>query len=128
MGKTMKVLSVRDLDGFKINEGTINERIIKLVAGKGCDFESDAFASGISEILPGFVHEEHAHEASDELIFVLGGAAKLFIDDHPHDVCAGNIIVLRRGERHRLMNESSEPLRLLWIYSPPDAANRFIKK
>lgn len=122
----MHFTSLEEIDGITINEG-LNERTIKILASHSSIINRDKFTAGVSIIGPGKIHEEHAHDANQELIVVMGGQGVAKISGREFDIRFGSVIGLDRGEPHAFVNTGATELTLLWIYDPPGAENKFIK-
>lgn len=118
--------SVDSVKGKVINEGTINERRIKLFASPYSKAKRDAYGCGMAIIDPGQIHEEHAHENSEELILVVKGTGKGRVGGQDLTVQPGDLIAIDKGEPHTFTNTGSEQLQLYWIYSPPGPEKRFL--
>ena len=67
---------------------------------------------------PGGVSDEHAHPDADEYIhFDIAGACA--VDGVVHPVQAGEVILVRRGERHEARNLSPDQVLTLYcVFSP----------
>jgi mannose-6-phosphate isomerase-like protein (cupin superfamily) len=63
---------------------------------------------------------EEVHEEVDQVFFVMEGHGAATIDGTVVKVKADDIIVVPRGARHNVINsDTTEPLRLVTVYSPP---------
>ena len=119
--------SVNEIKGKVINQGTVNERRIQLIASPKSPAKHDAYGCGIATIQPGHVHEEHAHTASEELIYVLSGKGSgVICGKETITLKPGDIVSLDKGESHRFTNTGKDDLRLYWIYSPSGPEVRFL--
>lgn len=68
----------------------------------------------------------HAHEHMEEVLYVLDGAGKTWIEGEVFDVAAGDAVLYPRGERHMTVNTGTEPLRLLAFFPHPDIERDFV--
>lgn len=64
------------------------------------------------------------HRGADQWLFVVGGRgnAKVYDDQgtaHEVPLCEGTLLVIERGERHEVRNDSDAPLKTLNFYYPP---------
>ena len=58
----------------------------------------------------------HVQEASDEVVIVVGGAARIHVGERPHECTAGSAVALPLGATLRIDNTSpTEPLRYLIV-------------
>ncbi len=65
--------------------------------------------------------DEHLHRVSEELYFFTAGSGVLRLDGEERTVAAGDCAVIPPGARHKLINDSDEPLVLLCCCAPPYA-------
>jgi len=62
----------------------------------------------------------HAHEDSEEVMFIISGRAKLVIEGEGEwEIGPETAIYSPLGKKHRLENIGDEPLKLVWVYGPP---------
>jgi quercetin dioxygenase-like cupin family protein len=120
----MRHFKLDEVAGVTINQ-QINERRIKLLASPVSDVRREQFSVGVSIVEPGKVHEEHAHDGSEELIVVIGGEGWAKIAGQEFAIGYGSVIDIDRGEPHGFVNTGRSPLVLLWIYDPPGAERKF---
>lgn len=113
------------IKGKSINDGTVNQRRIKLIASPVSMIRRDSFGCGMTIMPPGHVHEAHRHAGNEELIYVVSGIGEAHVGGTVTAVAAGNIISLDRDEPHQFVNTGTGELRLLWVYSPSGAEIRF---
>jgi len=62
----------------------------------------------------------HSHEASEEVLFLISGRAKLIIEGEGEwEIGPETAFYSPVGVKHRLVNIGDEPLKLVWVYCPP---------
>ncbi|MER7498748.1 cupin domain-containing protein [Nonomuraea pusilla] len=70
--------------------------------------------------------EPYTHGDSQEILLVLRGRATLWIGPpesaSSYELEAGDSIEYRTSTPHRVVNESTEPVEVLWLISPPTPA------
>ncbi len=114
----MQKTSMTELAGVLYNTG-VNERILKVVASPLSEIKRDNITVGLTFMSPGKIHEEHAHENSQELITIVRGEADVRIAGVEMHLNAGDIVSIDKGDPHTLTNSGAEDLVILWIYDPP---------
>jgi putative monooxygenase len=63
---------------------------------------------------------DHAHEASEEVLFLISGRAKIVIEGEGEwEIGPETAFYSPIGKKHRVENIGDEPLRIVWVYSPP---------
>jgi mannose-6-phosphate isomerase-like protein (cupin superfamily) len=67
---------------------------------------------------------EHAHEDVEEGMYLISGRGRLITDEGEQDLRPGMAIYMPPGVRHSIVNTGDEPMKLVWVYSPPLAGHR----
>jgi putative monooxygenase len=68
---------------------------------------------------------DHSHEDAEEVLFLISGRAKLVIEGEGEwEIGPETAFYSPKGKKHRLENIGDEPLKLVWVYSPPLPAHR----
>jgi mannose-6-phosphate isomerase-like protein (cupin superfamily) len=75
---------------------------------------------GLNVTAIGSMIPDHVHEDSEEVMFIISGRAKLVIEGEGEwEIGPETAIYSPLGKKHRLENIGNEPLKLVWVYSPP---------
>lgn len=69
---------------------------------------------------PGGSNAEHYHPNCEEIVYVLDGEVEHTLGDESTTLWAGDLIVVPREARHRIINDSSKACRMLIVFSSPD--------
>jgi putative monooxygenase len=68
---------------------------------------------------------DHVHEDCEEVLFLISGNARIVIEgEGAWDIGPETAFYSPIGKKHRVENIGDEPLRLVWVYSPPLASHR----
>ncbi len=67
---------------------------------------------------PGEETIEHIHDYSEELLFILKGSGIILLEGVEYGIGAGNAIIARQGQRHKIINNSNEQMELLFASAP----------
>jgi len=62
---------------------------------------------------------EHAHESSEEGMYLISGKGRLITEKGEEDLRPGMAIYMPPGVKHSIINTGDEPMRLVWVYCPP---------
>lgn len=95
-----------------------------LFAGAGVDVLVSAAATGGAFSLlrfaqpPGCWTPPHLHRNEDETVFVLSGTLRAETAGHTADLASGQVIVLPRGQAHRLGNTTAAEASFLVLCTP----------
>lgn len=68
---------------------------------------------------PGGETDEHVHRTSEEIYAFTSGMGRIRVGGEERRVRAGDCVVLPPGTPHKLVNDGTEPLRLLCCCAPP---------
>lgn len=74
---------------------------------------------GVAKLDPGQVHLLHHHDNAAELYYVSEGTGKFTLDDEIIDGTPGTVIYLPAGVKHRIKNDGSQTLVILFAYNRP---------
>lgn len=86
-----------------------------------------SFSIHLTEWEPGAEVDEHIHEDALEAMYCIAGSGAASVNDRVYSLTADTMIAAAPGERHRIKNTGTGPLRVLCIFSPP-ATTEGLKK
>lgn len=73
---------------------------------------------GVILLKPGQHLGGHYHREVEETFYVIEGQATFYVDEVRHSLAAGDAIRLEAPERHDVVNEGGQALKMLFIKSP----------
>ena len=79
---------------------------------------SEEFMAGITIFEPGEASSYHIHPESEEINLVLAGSGVVVSEGEEAAFDPGQAMWVPKGVYHQHRNTGSEPLRLLWVYTP----------
>ncbi len=89
-----------------------------LLAPKFGGVKSVSMGMNITEV--GSMIPDHVHENSEEVLFLISGHAKIVIEGEGEwEIGPETAFYSPVGVKHRVENIGDEPLRIVWVYSPP---------
>ena len=123
MSKQM-IVKVADVEGTKKDPPRVSRL---LLSEKNVGAKNASMGLNITEV--GSMIPDHKHEDSEELMFIVSGRARLVIDNDEggkdvFEIGPDTAIYSPLGKTHRLENIGDEPLKLVWVYSPPLPSHR----
>lgn len=71
-----------------------------------------------AQLAVGAATQEHYHARTEEIYYLTRGRGRMRLGTEERDVQAGDAIAIPPGQRHKLWNTGTEPLRLLCCCSP----------
>jgi quercetin dioxygenase-like cupin family protein len=60
----------------------------------------------------------HYHEETEETFYIVEGQVTFYVNDVPHPLVAGDAVRLQPLERHRVINQSDRPVKMVFIKCP----------
>jgi mannose-6-phosphate isomerase-like protein (cupin superfamily) len=114
-----------------VNEVTIPSpyrRTVKILSSPDIiDATTTRFTMGISIIPAGGKTESHAHEGTEECMYVLSGQGECEVAGRKFKIEQNDLILAKPGQNHQFFNNIKKPLKLLWVYAPPGAEKKLLE-
>jgi mannose-6-phosphate isomerase-like protein (cupin superfamily) len=82
---------------------------------------SEEFMAGITIFEPGESSSYHVHPESEEINLVLDGSGLVVSEGEEAQFGPGAAMWVPKGVHHQHKNTGTEPLKLLWVYTPQAA-------
>ena len=73
-------------------------------------------------IPPGSEIGEEVHPDTDQVLVIVDGTAEAILDGGRSALGAGDLVLVRAGTQHNVVNTGDRPLRLFTVYAPPEHA------
>jgi len=108
------VVDAATVEGVK----KIPSRVSKLLLAEAT-VGAHGFSMGQNVTAVGSQIPEHAHESSEEGMYIISGQGRLVTEEGEEELHAGMAIYMPPGVRHSILNTGDEDLKLVWVYSPP---------
>ena len=89
---------------------------IRELAGRSTGLESHSLAIIVHPA--GMTTVEHHHTVADEVYYVQSGKGRIRVDELVLDVAAGDTVIIRPGQRHKLWADHGEDLVLVVTCAP----------
>lgn len=104
------------------------ERVLKILASPETPkMKAENFTFGMSIIAAGSKTDKHAHEGTEECIYVVSGRGEAVIAGEKYEIGPDVVILVKPGQDHQFFNHSDETMRLIWVYAPPGAEKSLLK-
>jgi quercetin dioxygenase-like cupin family protein len=79
---------------------------------------SEEFMAGITVFEPGEASSMHVHPESEEIDIVLAGSGTAISEGEEQKFNAGTVMWIPKNIYHQHRNDGTEPLQLVWMYTP----------
>jgi mannose-6-phosphate isomerase-like protein (cupin superfamily) len=94
-----------------------------LLAPKFGGVHNVSMGMNITEV--GSMIPDHAHDESEEVLFLISGRARIVIEgEGSWEIGPETAFYSPLGKKHRVENIGDEPLKLVWCYCPPLPSHR----
>ncbi len=109
----MDIKNLDEMPRFITKDGS---EIRELLAHRNSAIRNQSLAE--ARLPVGGATQEHYHPRAEEIYYLTHGAGKIRIAGETRDVRAGDAIAIPPGQKHKLWNTGTEPLRLLCCCAP----------
>jgi len=83
-------------------------------------------SGGILWMQPGEVVKPcHAHLNEEEILYIIKGEGKVWIDGEIYEVKTGDCVFFPAGSKHMLKNVGKSVMQVFFIYSPPTEPSKY---
>ena len=109
----MEINSLSKAPAFTTKDGS---EIRELLSHRNSSIRNQSLAE--ARLPVGGATQEHYHPQAEEIYYLTHGTGRMRIEGELRDVGPGDAIAIRPGQRHKLWNTGSEPVRLLCCCAP----------
>ena len=109
----MDIRNLSDVPAFTTKDGS---EIRELLAHRNSAIRHQSLAE--ARVPTGGSTLEHFHAKAEEIYYITSGEGRMRIGDETREVGVGDAIAIPPGQRHKLWNTGSKPLRLLCCCAP----------
>jgi len=118
--KQLPFVRAADVEGERRDPPRVSKL---LLAPKFGGVKNLSMGMNITEV--GSMIPDHAHEDCEEVLFLISGRARIVIEgEGAWEIGPETAFYSPIGKKHRVENVGDEPLKLVWVYSPPLASHR----
>ena len=109
----MDITNLGKVEAFVTKDGS---EIRELLAHRNSSIRNQSLAE--ARLPVGGATQEHYHPQAEEIYYITHGTGRIRIQGELREVVVGDAIAIRPGQRHKLWNTGTEPLRLLCCCAP----------
>jgi mannose-6-phosphate isomerase-like protein (cupin superfamily) len=62
---------------------------------------------------------EETHSQNDQVLYLVSGRGKVYLNDQEQDFNEGDIVLVPAGTKHNFVASSDQPMNIITTYSPP---------
>ncbi len=109
----MDIVNLKNAPPFITKDGS---EIRELLAHRNSSIRNQSLAE--ARLPVGGATQEHYHPVAEEIYYITQGGGRIRIETEQREVAVGDAIAIRPGQKHKLWNTGTEPLRLLCCCAP----------
>jgi mannose-6-phosphate isomerase-like protein (cupin superfamily) len=109
----MEIKNLDEVSAFITKDGS---EIRELLASRNSRIRNQSLAE--ARLSAGGSTQEHYHQETEEIYYITHGTGRIRIEGEVREIKAGDAIAILPGQKHKLWNTGSEPLRLLCCCAP----------
>ncbi len=109
----MEIKNLEQVPSFITMDGS---EIRELLAHRNSSITNQSLAE--ARLPVGGTTLEHYHRQTEEIYYITHGTGRIRIDTETREVIPGDAIAIRPGQKHKLWNTGTEPLRQLCCCAP----------
>ena len=109
----MDITNLGKVEAFITKDGS---EIRELLAHRNSSIRNQSLAE--ARLTVGGATQEHYHPQAEEIYYITHGTGRIRIEGEVREVLVGDAIAICPGQRHKLWNTGTEPLRLLCCCAP----------
>jgi len=102
------VIRLQDVDMLESPDGVMRDSVFVDASTGARDM-----TAGIVWVAPGSRIHEDSH-AFDEVYYVIRGEADVVVEDVPHRMREGDVVLIQTGRRHHVHNPTDEVFAIFW--------------
>jgi mannose-6-phosphate isomerase-like protein (cupin superfamily) len=103
-----------------------HKRELKVLLSPKVHGTSPQLSIGMVSIPPGESGDPHFHDTEQETWFVISGTGKLVVGEEEVKLEADMVVVAPAGVPHQIINDGSQVLKALFIFTPAGPEEPFI--
>ena len=110
-----------------VEEISVPGRFARWVSAEGVGLDSQYLSSCVVRIAPGStVRPAHSHPDGDELIYVVHGEGKVYIDGEISRIREGSFVLFEKACIHMVRNSGKDELKLACFFAPRTKLSEYV--
>lgn len=110
----MKIINEQD-----VFEKAVPGRFLRWIADKGVGLDPEFCSCCVMRVLPGeTVKPAHSHPNGEELIYVITGEGKVYVDGIIKDLREGSAVLFEKESIHMVRNSGNTEMKVVCFFAP----------
>jgi uncharacterized cupin superfamily protein len=110
---------VKIINEVDVFEKAVPGRFLRWIADKGIGLDPEFCSCCIMRVLPGeTVKPAHSHPNGEELIYIINGEGKVYVDGIIKDIREGSAVLFEKGSIHMVRNSGHEEMKVVCFFAP----------
>lgn len=103
----------------QVPEKQVPGRFLRWVVDKKDGLDGKYCSCCIMRVEPGqTVSPAHCHPKGEEMLYIISGSGKVYIDGTIYPLTAGSVVLFEKGKVHMVRNSGSEELKVACFFAP----------
>jgi mannose-6-phosphate isomerase-like protein (cupin superfamily) len=120
----MIIVKADDVEGY-VAEAPFRRRLKCLISPKLQGVKHVGL--GMVVLPPESKSTPHPHTTEEETWYVVSGRGKITIGEETAAIEPDTVVVAPPGQTHSIENDGDEPLKMVWIFTPPGPEEEHIR-
>ena len=109
-----------------VREKAVPGRFLRWIVGSPEGLKSDFCSCCIMRVEPGStVQPAHSHPGGEELIYIIAGEGKVYVDGEIRAVQAGSAVLFEVGSVHMVRNSGAQEMKVACFFAPPSRLEEY---
>ena len=110
-----------------VPERAVPGRFLSWVAADGVGLNPEFLSCCVMRVLPGeTVSPAHSHPDGEELLYIVHGSGKVYINGEIGAIRAGDLVLFEKGSIHMVRNSGSEELKVVCFFAPRTSLEEYV--
>ncbi len=110
----------------EVYEKAVPGRFLRWIVDSKDGLEADCCSCCVMRVLPGkTVQPAHCHPQGEELIYIIRGEGKVYVDGVIKPVREGSAVLFERNAIHMVRNSGSEEMKVICFFAPASSLEEY---
>jgi len=109
----------------EVPEKAVPGRFLRWITDPEC-MKPEFLSACVMRVSPGeTVRPAHAHPEGEELIYVISGHGKVFVDGEVQTLAPGTAVLFQKGSIHMVRNSGAEEMKVICFFAPRTSLDEY---